>query len=66
MEHGRGGSLARDWYRMKGIEELDKRESGSKDKGWLWERELGEYLNLWSSDDLAYVTSLLVRSGLIR
>jgi hypothetical protein len=51
---------------MKGIEELDKRESESKDKGWLWERELGEYLNLWSKDDLAYVTSLLVGSGLIR
>ena len=53
MEHGQGGSLARDWYRMKGIEELSKREKG--EKGWLWEKELEEFLGNWTSDDLAYV-----------
>ena len=50
MEHGQGGSLARDWYRMKGIEELSKRE-----KGWLLEKELGEFPENWTGDDLAHV-----------
>ena len=53
MEHGQGGSLARDWYRMKGIEELSKREKGKT--GWLWEKELEEFLGNWTSDDLEYV-----------
>jgi hypothetical protein len=53
MEHGQGGSLARDWYRMKGIEELAKRDQG--ETTCLWERELGKYLEKWSGDDLAYV-----------
>jgi len=38
---------------MKGIEELAKRETG--DITWIWEKELGEFLDKWSSDDLAYV-----------
>jgi hypothetical protein len=45
--------LARDWYRMKGIEEISKRVEGDKD--WIWETELGEFLDDWSKDDLAYV-----------
>ena len=41
---------------MKGIEELSKREKGEKgEKGWLWEKELGEFLENWTGDDLAYV-----------
>jgi len=45
--------LARDWYRMKGIEEISKRVESDKD--WIWEKELGDFLDYWSKDDLAYV-----------
>jgi hypothetical protein len=38
---------------MKGIEEISKRVEGDKD--WIWEKELGEFLDYWSKDDLAYV-----------
>jgi N-terminal acetyltransferase B complex non-catalytic subunit len=63
MEHGQGGSLARDWYRMKGIEELAKREQG--ESGWLCEKELGEFLEKWTGDDLAYVHSFGRGMGLM-
>lgn len=63
MEHGQGGSLARDWYRMKGIEELSKREKG--ETGWLWEKELEEFLGNWTSDDLAYVNVVHQGPGLM-
>jgi len=53
VQHGQGGSLARDWYRMKGIEEISKRVQGDQD--WVWEKELGEFLDYWLKDDLAYV-----------
>ena len=38
---------------MKGIEEISKRVQGDQD--WVWEKELGEFLDYWSKDDLAYV-----------
>jgi hypothetical protein len=38
---------------MKGIEEIHRREEGDRD--WIWEKELGEFLDLWSKDDLSYV-----------
>lgn len=38
---------------MKGIEEIFKRVEG--DTNWVWEKELGEFLDHWSKDDLAYV-----------
>lgn len=38
---------------MKGIEEIYKRVEG--DIEWVWENELGEFLDYWSKDDLAYV-----------
>jgi hypothetical protein len=38
---------------MKGIEEISKRVEG--DTNWVWEKELGEFLDHWSKDDLAYV-----------
>jgi hypothetical protein len=60
LQHGQGGSLARDWYRMKGIEEISKRVEGDKD--WIWEKELGEFLDYWSKDDLAYVHSSDIRT----
>lgn len=40
---------------MKGIEELAKRELGEV---WMWEKELDEFLDIWSKDNLAYVHSL--------
>jgi len=54
--------LARDWYRMKGIEEISKRVEGDKD--WIWEKELGEFLDYWSKDDLAYVHFSDIEAGL--
>jgi hypothetical protein len=54
MEHGHGGGLARDWYRMKGVEEIAKRERESgQDVIWVWEQELGQYLQEWKNDEMA-------------
>jgi hypothetical protein len=49
---------------MKGIEEISKRVEGDND--WIWEKELGEFLDYWSKDDLAYVHFSGVRLELIR
>ena len=49
---------------MKGIEEISKRVEG--DTNWIWENELGEFLDYWSKDDLAYVHFSEVRLELIR
>jgi hypothetical protein len=38
---------------MKGIEEISKRVED--DTNWVWEKELVEFLDYWSKDDLAYV-----------
>jgi len=38
---------------MKGIEEISKRVQGDQD--WVWEKDLGEFSDYWSKDDLAYV-----------
>jgi hypothetical protein len=54
--------LARDWYRMKGIEEISKRVED--DTNWVWEEELGEFLDYWSEDDLAYVHFPGIQLGL--
>lgn len=60
VREGTGGSLARDWYRMTGIQEIAKRveSSGSavdvneesEGSAWVWETELGEFLDTWSKD----------------
>jgi hypothetical protein len=47
--------LARDWYRMKGIEEVAKLEN-QNETGWVWEKELGGFLDIWTKDNLAYVS----------
>lgn len=52
MEHGHGGGLARDWYRMKGVEEIAKREQ-AHGADWVWEQELGSFLQEWRNDRLA-------------
>lgn len=51
LQSGKGGGLARDWYRMQGIQEIGKREEG--DVVWVWEEELGEFLDAWRKDHLA-------------
>lgn len=51
VKHGQGGGLVRDWYRMQGIQEIGKREQG--DVKWVWETELGSYLEYWTRDPLA-------------
>jgi hypothetical protein len=38
---------------MKGIEQISKRVDSERD--WVWEKELEEFLDHWSKDDLAYV-----------
>jgi len=47
---------------MKGIEEISKRVEG--DIEWIWEKELGEFLDYWSKDDLAYVHFSDIEAGL--
>lgn len=56
VEHGRNGGLARDWYRMQGIQEIGKRQTegeGDGDLDWVWETELTGFLNYWTTDSLA-------------
>jgi N-terminal acetyltransferase B complex non-catalytic subunit len=54
VEHGHGGGLARDWYRMKGVEEIAKREQErDQDVTWVWGQELGQFLQEWSKDNMA-------------
>lgn len=47
---------------MKGIEEIFKRVQGDAD--WIWEKELGGFLDYWSKDDLAYVHFYDIEAGL--
>lgn len=58
VEHGRNGGLARDWYRMQGVQEIGRREAEGKgeesvDWVWVWETELTGFLNYWTTDSLA-------------
>ena len=50
VEHGQKGGLARDWYRMQGIQEIGKREIEAE---WVWETELAGFLSYWKTDPLA-------------
>lgn len=54
VEHGQKGGLARDWYRMQGIQEIGRREGeAGGDVDWVWETELTGFLGYWKEDSLA-------------